>query len=339
MAWYNTLGDNFDTVISSRVRFARNITGYPFAPDIPDESAKKIIESVCKAYEGKDFKRIDFTDITNVEAASYMEKHYVSPEFAGEKGPHTLLLNENLGMAIMICEEDHVRIQSILPGLALDDAYKTACAYDDMLDSALEIAYDERLGYLTHCPTNLGTGMRASVMMFLPALTMTGRINSLAAQLSKIGLTMRGMFGEGSESRGNLYQISNQITLGISEEETLKKLKDIISQINEQERKLRTSLSGENFDLLCDRIMRAEGIVKYAHMMSSSEFADLFSDIRLGIALGIIHDIDYMTLNELLIGVLPATLTVTLKNKPETEADRDKARATYVREKLKNKYK
>lgn len=331
MAWYNTSGNDFDTVLSSRVRFARNIAGYPFAPDLPEKSAEKIISDVCKVYDGKDFKRIDFEKLSGAEAASYVEKHYVSPEFTAVKGPHTLLLNEGTGTAIMICEEDHVRLQSILPGLALEDAYRTACEYDDMLDKELDIAYDERLGYLTHCPTNLGTGMRASVMMFLPALTMTGKINALAIQLSKIGLTMRGLFGEGTESKGNLYQISNQVTLGISEEETLKKLGDIVAQINEQERKLRTTLRSENSDWLCDRIMRAEGTLKYAHMLSSSEFTELFSDIRLGIALGIIHDIDYMTLSSLLVEIMPATLTLSLDKKPKTEAERDRARAAHVK--------
>ena len=335
MAWFNKSGKSSDTVISSRVRLARNLAGYPFASVLDEKKAKEVAEKVSGAYEGEGLKKIDFADVSPAEAASYVEKHYVSREFAAEKRPHVLFLNEDEGTAIMVGEEDHVRIQSILSGLALDEAYKNACAYDDMLDREVEIAYDEKLGYLTHCPTNLGTGMRASVMMFLPALTMTGRINAVAEQLPKMGLTVRGMYGEGSESRGDLYQISNQITLGISEEDTLKKLGDIVGQISAEERKARSAIKGENYERLCDRIMRAEGTLRYAHMLSSGEFAELYAYIRLGISLGIVKDISYDTLDTLLVHVLPATLTLSLSDKPKTENERDRARAKYIKEILK----
>ncbi len=334
MAWYNEMGNEFDTVLSSRIRFARNIYGYPFGTKLSDEDAKKIIAKVWAPFNDVGFKKVDFSDITGIEAASYIEKHFVSREFAAKRSPHALLLNENTGTAVMICEEDHIRLQNIQPGLALDEAYRIACEYDDMLDKALPISYDENLGYLTHCPTNLGTGMRASVMMFLPALTMANRISGLAAQLSKIGLTMRGMYGEGSESKGCLYQISNQITLGITEEDTLKKLCDVIAQINEQERKLRSSVKGENLERLRDRILRSEGLLRYAHMLSSAEFIEHFANIRLGIALGIITDISYVTLGSLLVETLPAVLTLSLDEKPTSENERDRARAKLVKNTL-----
>ncbi|MBQ8208878.1 MAG: hypothetical protein IJZ89_09130 [Clostridia bacterium] len=161
MAWYNEMGNDFDTVLSSRIRFARNISGYPFDGKLSEEDAKKIIEEVSRAFENKGFKKTNFSDIPTAEAASYMEKHFVSREFAAKKTPHALLLNESTSAAVMICEEDHIRLQSILPGLALNEAYRIACEYDDILDSFLEIAYDEKLGYLTHCTTNIGTGMLA----------------------------------------------------------------------------------------------------------------------------------------------------------------------------------
>ena len=224
MSWYNQIGNDIDTVVSSRVRLARNLAGYPFPSKLSPEKAKEIIEKVSAAFSKKDLKKIDFSEISETMALSYVEKHYVSKDFVRSRLPHALLLSEKNGTAIMICEEDHLRIQSILPGLDLESAYKMASENDDILDSALEIAYDGDLGYLTHCPTNLGTGMRASVMMFLPALTMAGRINALASELSKLGLTMRGMYGEGSHTGGMLYQISNQITLGITEKDTLIKL-------------------------------------------------------------------------------------------------------------------
>ena len=334
MAWYNTVGQSSDTVISSRVRLARNISGYPFASKLDAAGANEIIEKVSATLEGAGFRKIGFGDISPVMATSYVERHYVSPEFATKESPHALLLQEAAGLAVMVCEEDHLRIQSILPGLALDEAYKNASRVEKRLDEDFDFAYSEQLGYLTHCPTNLGTGMRASVMMFLPALSMGGYMDSLAAQLSKIGLTVRGLFGEGSGAAGSMYQISNQITLGITEEETLKKLEDAISQISESERKARNAISGENLERLTDRILRAEGILKYAWRMSSQEFMKLFSDVRFGIVLGIVKDISYEQLGTLLVEAMPATLTLASENTPKTESARDRLRAQKIQSTL-----
>ena len=240
------------------------------------------------------------------------------------------LLQESGGLAVMVCEEDHLRIQSILPGLALEEAYKNASRVEKRLDEEFDFAYSQKLGYLTHCPTNLGTGMRASVMMFLPALTKGGYMNSLASQLSKIGLTVRGLFGEGSGSAGCMYQISNQITLGISEEDSLKKLSDAITQITESERKARKSISGEALERLTDTVMRAEGLLKYAYRMSSSEFIKLFSEVRFGITLGIITDISYEQLGTLLVEAMPATLTLSSETAPKNETARDRLRAQKI---------
>ena len=334
MAWYNTIGQSSDTVISSRVRLARNISGYPFASKLDAAGANEIIEKVSGTLESAGFRKIGFNDISPVMATSYVERHYVSPEFATKDSPHALLLQEAAGLAVMVCEEDHLRIQSILPGLALDEAYKNASRVEKRLDEDFDFAYSEQLGYLTHCPTNLGTGMRASVMMFLPALSMGGYMDSLAAQVSKIGLTVRGLFGEGSGAAGSMYQISNQITLGITEEETLKKLEDAISQISESERKARNAISGENLERLTDRILRAEGILKYAWRMSSQEFMKLFSDVRFGIALGIVKDISYEQLGTLLVEAMPATLTLNSENTPKTESARDRLRAQKIQSTL-----
>ena len=334
MAWYNTVGKSTDTVISSRVRLARNISGYPFASKLDAAGANEIIEKVSVPLESAGFRKILFSDISPVMATSYVERHYVSPEFATKESPHALLLQETGGLAVMVCEEDHLRIQSILPGLALDEAYKNASRVEKRLDEDFDFAYSEQLGYLTHCPTNLGTGMRASVMMFLPSLSMGGYMDSLAAQLSKIGLTVRGLFGEGSGAAGSMYQISNQITLGITEEETLKKLEDAISQISESERKARNAISGENLERLTDRILRAEGTLKYAWRMSSQEFMKLFSDVRFGIALGIVKDISYEQLGTLLVEVMPATLTLNAENTPKTESARDRLRAQKIQSTL-----
>ncbi len=331
MSWYQSVGKSAGTVISTRVRLARNINGYPFASKLDAASANEIIEKVSTPLESSGFRKINFADLSPIMATSYVERHYVSPEFATKEAPHALLLQEQIGVAVMVCEEDHLRIQSILPGLALEEAYQNAKKAEQRLDEDFDFAYSEELGYLTHCPTNLGTGMRASAMMFLPALTRGGYMDSLASQLSKIGLTVRGLFGEGSGVAGCMYQISNQITLGITEEETLKKLKEAIKQISEKELFARKSITGDELDRLTDRILRSEGLLKHAYMMSSSEFIKLFADVRFGIAMGIITNISYEQLGELLVEAMPATLTLSSESTPKTENARDKLRAARIK--------
>ncbi len=330
MAWFDKTGHAADTVISSRVRLARNINGYPFSSRLDPSGANEIIEKISVPLEASGFRKINFSDLSPIMATSYVERHYVSPEFAIKETPHALFLQEQSGIAVMACEEDHLRIQCILPGLSLEEAYQNASRAEKRLDEDFDFAYSERLGYLTHCPTNLGTGMRASVMMFLPALTRGGYINSLANQLSKIGLVVRGLFGEGSGAAGCMYQISNQITLGVSEEETLKKLNDAIRQICESEQKARRSITGDALERLTDHIKRQEGILRYAYMISSSEFIKLFADVRFGIALGLINDITYEQLGTLLVDVMPATLTLSSETTPKSEAARDKLRAQRI---------
>lgn len=334
MAWYNTVGNDHDIVLSSRIRFARNVAGLPFGNRLPDDKAKELIEKVDTLLSDKGFTKIDFEALSPLEAASYVEKHYASREFANKKAPHALMLNEPCGYAVMVGEEDHLRLQCILPGLALDEAYTSLCRLDDLVDESFDIAYDENLGYLTHCPTNLGTGMRASVMMFLPALTMAGRVSPLATQLSKIGLTIRGLYGEGTAAEGSLYQISNQITLGATEESTLKKLSDIIKQIKESELSLRKLINEDKNPELVDRICRAEGTLRHAFMLSSREFISLYSDVRLGISLGIIKDIALGTLDNLFVSVMPATLILSAETAPKTEKARDILRASRIKEAL-----
>lgn len=331
MAWYNTTGTASDTVISTRIRLARNINGYPFASRLDANGANEIIEKVGAPLESSGFRKINFADLSPIMATSYVERHYVSPEFATKETPHALYLMEQSGIAVMVCEEDHLRIQSILPGLALEEAYKNASHTEKRLDEEFDFAYSEQLGYLTHCPTNLGTGMRASVMMFLPALTRAGYMNSLANQLSKLGLTVRGLFGEGSDSAGYMYQISNQVTLGITETEILRKMNDAIKQISDSEQKARRSIQGDAMDRLSDHILRSEGVLRYAHMISSAEFIKLFAQVRFGISLGIVTDINYEQLGTLLVETMPATLTLSSENTPKGESARDKLRAQKIR--------
>ena len=331
MAWYNTTGPLADTVISSRVRLARNINGYPFPSRLDANGANEIIEKISTSLESSGFRRINFSDISPIMATSYVERHYVSPEFATMETPHTLLLQEANGVAVMVCEEDHLRIQAILPGLSLEEAYKNAYAIEKRLDADFDFAYSDSLGYLTHCPTNLGTGMRASVMMFLPALSRGGYIASLAAQLAKLGLAMRGLFGEGSGSVGCMYQISNQITLGVTESEILAKLSEAVKQINESEMQARKNIQEDALDRLTDKVARSVGILKYAYMMSTEEFIKLFCEVRLGISKGLVSGISYEQLGTLLVEAMPATLTLSSESTPKGEAARDKLRAARIK--------
>ncbi len=330
MSWYHSVGKNADTVISSRIRLARNLCGYPFPSRLDAAGANEIIEKVSAPLTTAGFRRINFAEISPVMATSYVERHYVSPEFANKETPRTLLLQEQSGIAVMVCEEDHLRIQSITAGASLEEAYKNATLTEKRLDEEFDFAFSEHLGYLTNCPTNLGTGMRASVMMFLPALTKSGYMDSLASQLAKIGLTVRGLHGEGSGAAGYLYQISNQITLGISEDEILKKLNGAVSQIIESERRTRKTISGERLERLTDEILRAEGILKYAYRISSCEFLKLMSEVRFGISLGIVKDVSYEQLGTLLVEAMPATLTLSSENTPKSENARDKLRAQKI---------
>ena len=333
MAWYQVKGNDTDVVFSSRIRLARNLTGYPFEKGLSDAQATEIVDRIGGAL-GADYTKTDMSALSAQKAATLVEQHLISRDFATKKTAHALFRNDSKSLSVMALEEDHIRLQCILPGLALRDAYRFACECDDVLDKALDIAFDEKLGYLTHCPTNLGTGMRASVMLFLPALRGAGMIASLSHQLSKIGLTIRGLYGEGSEPSGCLYQISNQVTLGISEEEILQKLEDAVQSIIESERKLRREVSGEAAERRRDRIHRAEGVLRYATMISSEEFFSLYTDLKLGIALGEITSLSDEALNTLLINVLPATLSENASEPPKNGAERDRQRAAFIKASL-----
>ncbi len=332
MAWYQVKGNESDTVISSRIRFARNLNGFAFGKRLTNDKAKEIITQLEKALDGADFARVDMETLSPVAAQALVEQHFISPAFAEGKGARALFRCDNKSLYLMACEEDHIRLQCILPGLSLRDAYRFATECDDKLDAALDIGFDEKLGYLTHCPTNLGTGLRASVMLFLPALTENGMIPSLSHQLSKLGLTLRGLYGEGSKSYGFLYQVSNQVTLGLSGEEILHKMAEAVQSIMEKERTLRTKITGEAALRRADRIHRAEGIARYATMLSSEEFFSLFADLKLGVALGEITSLSHEALHTMLIHALPATLSIQAADIPKNGTGRDLARAAFLKQ-------
>lgn len=331
MYWYEDEGKQSDVFVSTRVRLARNLVDYPFEPQLVEAGAREIIQKTSDALPASEGYTItDLSAIDKNEKLSLVEKHFISPELANKTTPCAFIEHQKNQVSVMVCEEDHLRIQSLRPGFDPDGAYAAAAEVEQKLYAALQIAYDEKLGYLTHCPTNLGTGMRASVMLFLPALTMTGRMKSLQGQLSKIGLTVRGMTGEGSAAKGCLYQFSNCVTLGISEDEILENLKNAAEQIAKSERETRQQLMEQQEDALRDRVMRALGTLRSAYLLTSEELFRLYADVRLGISLGICTELTTAELDSLLIRCMPATLTLT-SEKPLRAAQRDKERARLVR--------
>lgn len=236
--WYRQNGAEGDVVISTRVRLARNLTGVPFPASMNPEQKQSVVEAVFAALQPVEetFQLADMGKLSPRDALSLVERHLISPEFARSGAGSALLLTEDEGTALMVNEEDHLRLQVMRPGLDLDGAYEQADRLDTVLDETLHFAFDQRLGYLTQCPTNLGTGMRASLMLHLPALQERGAIQQLAVTVSKLGLTIRGMYGEGTKPQGAIYQLSNQVTLGISEREAIDNLKGIAAQIIREER-------------------------------------------------------------------------------------------------------
>ena len=321
-------------MISSRIRLARNIKGIPFTGRMTVEQKKAVctkVKEVASAIPGYKFDYIDMENVTAIQAGSMVEEHLISVEFANNREGEGLLLDRKHNVSVMINEEDHLRIQVLGRGEKLATLYETASVIDDALDEKLHFAFSEKLGYLTHCPTNLGTGLRASVMMHLPALHESGLINKIINTVSQVGLTVRGMYGEGSEPAGCVYQVSNQITLGISEKDTIERLEDIVRQIARNEAALREKML-ENISIE-DRVFRSYGIAREARIMSSQEFMKLMSDIRLGIEGGLLN-LDTKVLDELCIKVQPYTLMLYGGEGMEIR-QRDIKRAEIVRDKLK----
>lgn len=334
--WYIEAGKLPEVVVSTRIRFARNLQEYPF-PIRLDAKGKQEVNSIVREVLSNEqsplagkFTYYDMAKLDDVAALALVEKHLVSPEFVNGREGRGLLISKDESVSIMLCEEDHIRLQVMKSGFSLEDAFTFANNLDSFLDSRLKFAYDDRLGYLTQCPTNLGTGMRASVMLHLPALEEFGQIPSLANTVSRLGLALRGTYGEGTNAAGAFYQLSNQVTLGISEEAALKNLKSIARQVIDREMTARLNILKKTD--LEDKIWRSLGILSYARRLSTNEFMKLISNIRLGKALKVI-DIGYDVINGLMLDAQPATLTSHAK-KNLTESERDTLRATLVRERI-----
>lgn len=326
-------------VISSRIRLARNIKDKPFPNKVSDEAGRNIVSSVEDAFFSnshmrEDFKCMHLWEEDNNSKISYIEKHLVSSKLVQNNSKSAFIVNNNETVSIMINEEDHIRLQCISGGFNLDEILEYSNKIDDLIEERIDYAFDGKLGYLTACPTNIGTGLRASVMVHLPALSMNNQINGILNTLTQVGMTIRGLYGEGSGAYSNLFQISNQVTLGISERDIITNLKAVIRQIIYQENLSRQKVfQNYKYDIE-DRIFRALGILKTARVIDSKECLKLLSNVRMGVEMGIIKNIDKTVLNSLLVNTQPATLSKTFDNKLSAKELNIK-RADYIREKLK----
>ncbi len=334
--WTKSGGSHPDVVLSSRIRLARNLEGYPFPPSLSAEKADEVREKVARAFAkstGKEFSFYPLEQMSPVDREVLVEKHLISTELAQAKPGSALAVSSDASLAVMVNEEDHLRIQCIYPGLQLQKAWEQANGLDDALSAQLPIAFDQDMGYLTACPTNVGTGLRASVMVHLPALALKGSLNQMLQTLSKLGLSVRGMYGEGSAAAGNIFQISNQVTLGKSEQEIIEHLSQVVEQVIAQEKAARTSLLQDNGPVMEDYVWRAYGVLRYARSISSAEAMELLSKVRLGLSLHILPDLGDSLLNQLLVAIQPAFLR-RQQAQELTAAQRDIARASVIRQAL-----
>ena len=334
MKWYEKAGPSADVVCSTRVRLARNLAQYPFPGRASLEQKEEIKEKVRGALLSgnsilsKEFRFVPLENLGEEAAVSLVERHIVSPEFISDRQGKGVLVSEDESVSIMINEEDHLRIQVLREGLSIKEAAETADRIDTLLSETLAFAFDPAFGYLTQCPTNLGTGMRASFMLHLPALQESGSMARISSNLSKLGLTLRGTYGEGTKVAGALYQLSNQITLGLSENEAIENLSALAGQLMEEERRVRKQMS-KNL-LLQDKITRAAGVLGSARVLPTSEFMELLSYVRFGLAVGLLLGVTPEELNALSIKVQPATL-MAAQGQKLSEGQRDALRAQLTR--------
>lgn len=328
---------NNTIVIKSRIRLARNLEDYPFPRKLNTKDSTEIIEKVnsilTNAYN-QDKDRLTLyklKDIGELEKNSMLEEHLISSELINNEDS-AVLVNKDKSLSIMINEEDHLRIQSVEDGLNLNDAYKIADKIDDLIESKLVFAFDKKLGYLTSCPTNTGTGMKASVMIHLPALTKLGYMNKVYKICSKVGLTVQGIYGEKSQALGNIYQISNQLTLGRTEINTIDSIRGMAADIILKEIQGREVLRKNMGIDLEDKIFRSLGILQNARMINTSESMRHLSNIKLGIEMGYIKNLNLQEIDNLIISIQPAHQSII--HNITNQKDRDINRANYIREVL-----
>ncbi|MCK5844861.1 MAG: protein arginine kinase [Victivallales bacterium] len=340
VSWLADSGPEDDIAISTRIRLARNVRGIPFPTNPTTELSTVMVLIEAAVEKTKCLRKPLCFSIAGMEAIDkqiLLERRLISNEFSTtDPAMKVLVVNEDEDVSLMVNEEDHLRLQAMHSGLCLMDAWKVINEVDGKLSAEIPFAFDRDLGYLTSCPTNVGTGMRASVMLHLPGLVLAGQVRAVIHGVNKLGLEVRGIFGEGSDNLGNLCQISNQSTLGESEESIIKRLQLVVSQIITHEKNARRKLWEGRRDFLLDSVGRAYGVLNNAFMMNSNEALNSLSLLRLGVDMKLIKRIDIHTVNELFILAQPAHLQKYSGVLLEQEA-RDVARASLIREKLKCK--
>ncbi len=330
MLWYE---EKLKTpVISTRIRLARNIDGVPFNLHLGAEDKIKTIKMISDSIKQCDFgglklREIQMSSLGDIETYAMVERHCISPKFADNNDGRILLLSEDESVSIMIGEEDHLRIQVLLAGECLVAAYNLCDRIETEIGKRLKFAFDEKLGYLTECPTNLGTGIRASVMLHLPVLESTGQLKAIADAVGKIGLTFRGFYGEGSHSKASIYQLSNQVTLGITEDSVIENLKNLTNQIILKENE---AVNGYHIENLTDSVCRSFGILKYAKIMTTEEMMKHITLLMLGERLNVIHLPDDLSLMSVFINTQPAMIK-RIKG-DISPIERDKFRAEFLRD-------
>lgn len=335
--WMQGSGPQSEIVMTSRVRLARNLRGFPF-PGYSQEHQRVELMNLARPVvaalpEMKDGYHEEYASVSKIRKQVLVERHLVSREHAARAHGCAVLVDRKQNLSIMINEEDHFRIQGIRPGLNLRSAWQLVDKVDTEIEASLPYAFDERFGYLTACPTNLGTGMRASVMLHLPALALTDQINPVIKAVGKIGLAVRGLYGEGTEALGNLFQISNQHTLGEKEGEIIAQIEKVIERVISSETNARQKLIEENPTMLCDQVGRAFAVLRYAHILTSKEALNLLSMLRLGADLDLVPDCDRSLLDMLLLEIQPAHLQLRAARELSPE-ERDVRRAEITRERL-----
>jgi protein arginine kinase len=335
--WLRGSGPESDIVMCSRIRLARNLADFPFSNRASRGEKAEIENHFKNAVDHADLELnyIELNGMSVLDRQFLRERQLISNELANGEGPRGVAIGPQEHISIMVNEEDHLRIQVMLSGLSLGDVWDQINRLDDKLEEHLAYAYSPQLGYLTACPTNVGTGIRVGVMLHLPALVQTKQIDKVFRALQKINLAVRGLYGEGTQAFGDFYQISNQQTLGKSEPELIRILTDVVPQVIQYERTARTALMNERRQHLHDQVSRAYGVLKTAHTISSEETMHLLSSVRMGINLGLIDDLEIATVNELFIQTQPAYLQKLQGSELGVE-ERNVARASYLRSRLSN---
>lgn len=335
--WIRGEGPESDIVMSTRVRLARNLRNYPFFAWANDTMRKGVLEKAISVLSGKKFYEDEFVihlkDTTDIERVFLVERHLISTEHAQDVEYKGLFIANGEMISIMINEEDHLRMQILQSGFSLMDAWSLIDDIDTRISGEMDFAYSNKFGYLTACPTNTGTGLRSSVMMHLPALEMTGQIQKVYDAISKVGFTIRGFYGEGTEASGNFFQISNQVALGHSEMDILDNFGRVIEKIISREKETREFLLANRKKEISDRVFRSLGTLKTARIITSRETIRLLSSVRMGVDLGLINEVDMGTLNDILLLMQPAHLQILSKRNLNPH-ERDIKRADLVRKKL-----